>query len=282
MRGYSRGYSAARTHRDVREGRADDADVAGAAAGDTHQPAVIAGLHTTRRARLAAAPARTDFRQRASRVVPRGTPTLWTVRAVAGCVHRMRAKHKRNIESESHKALPRRAVRSHAYTSGTRCFATQLPRAERVRGCWRRCSCRTRRSQRRCGWRRRRRRRRPTHVCQGTTVGRPHAPQANAQTSPRGAHRHVRHRTGDKRDRDVAVHDGHDARTLCAPERSRSSGDRRHKKARSCTASRAIGRLAAQRTLTRLISLNSTRTSFPDTSSGPAMPKSSAVAPAAG
>ncbi len=59
-----------RTHRDVCEGRADDADVAGGVAvdthepaaaiglaGDTHEPAVIAGLHTPRRARLAAAPA---------------------------------------------------------------------------------------------------------------------------------------------------------------------------------------------------------------------------------
>ena len=49
-----------------------------------------------------------------------------------------------------------------------------------------------------------------------------------------------------------------------------------------CTASRAARRLAAQRTLTRLISLNSTRTSSPDTSSGNTMPKSSAVASAAG
>jgi hypothetical protein len=55
VRGYSRGYSAGRAHRDVREGRADDADVAGAV-GDTHEPAVI-GLHTPRRAKLAAAPA---------------------------------------------------------------------------------------------------------------------------------------------------------------------------------------------------------------------------------
>jgi hypothetical protein len=47
-----------RTHCDVREGRADDADVADAAAAvDTHEPAV-SGLHTTRRAKLAAAPAR--------------------------------------------------------------------------------------------------------------------------------------------------------------------------------------------------------------------------------
>ena len=57
VRGHSRGYSAVRRHRDVREGRADDADVTGGAvAGDTHEPAVI-GLHTARRAKLAAAPA---------------------------------------------------------------------------------------------------------------------------------------------------------------------------------------------------------------------------------
>ncbi len=57
MRGYSRGYSAVRAHRYVREVRADDADVAGAPAGDTHEPAAVIGLHTPRRAKLAAAPA---------------------------------------------------------------------------------------------------------------------------------------------------------------------------------------------------------------------------------
>ena len=121
-----------------------------------------------------------------------------------------------------------------------------------------------------------------THAKVRRLNDRPQYRQCFLSTWPRGAHRHVGHRTGDERDRDVAARDGHDARTLCAPERSRSSGDRRHTKARGCTASRATGRLAAQRTLTRLISLNSTRTSFPDTSSAPAMPKSSAVAPAAG
>ena len=55
-----------RAHRYVRKGRADDADVAGAAAAvDTHEPAIIAGLHTPRRAKLAAAPA-----QRVSRRYP--------------------------------------------------------------------------------------------------------------------------------------------------------------------------------------------------------------------
>jgi hypothetical protein len=58
MRGYSRRYSAVRAHRYVREGRADDPDVAGAAAVDTHEPAIKIGLHTPRRAKLAAAPAR--------------------------------------------------------------------------------------------------------------------------------------------------------------------------------------------------------------------------------
>ena len=57
VRGYSRGYSAVRAHRYVCDGRADDADVAGAAVGDTHEPAVAFGLHTPRRAQLAAAPA---------------------------------------------------------------------------------------------------------------------------------------------------------------------------------------------------------------------------------
>jgi hypothetical protein len=62
MRGYWRGYSAVRAHRYVCEGRADDADVAGGAVaeaivGDTHEPAGIAGLHTPRRATLAATPA---------------------------------------------------------------------------------------------------------------------------------------------------------------------------------------------------------------------------------
>ncbi len=70
-----------RAHRYVREGRADDADIAeatgdthepavaiclhtkrrlmlgAAAARDTHKPAAIAGLHTPRHAKLAAAPA---------------------------------------------------------------------------------------------------------------------------------------------------------------------------------------------------------------------------------
>ena len=63
MRGYSRGYSAVRAHRYVREGRADDADVAGAAADDTHEPAAIIGLHTARRAKLAAAPAQRESRR---------------------------------------------------------------------------------------------------------------------------------------------------------------------------------------------------------------------------
>jgi hypothetical protein len=57
VRGYSTGYSAVRAHRYVREGRADDADMAFAAVQDTHEPAVITGLHTPRRAKLAAAPA---------------------------------------------------------------------------------------------------------------------------------------------------------------------------------------------------------------------------------
>ncbi len=61
MRGYSRGYSAVRANRYVREGRADDADVTGGAvAGDIHEPAIAIlaiGLHTPRRAKLAAAPA---------------------------------------------------------------------------------------------------------------------------------------------------------------------------------------------------------------------------------
>ena len=56
VRGYSQGTQAVRTHRYAREGRADDADVAGAAAGDTHEPpAAVTGLHTTRRAKLAPA-----------------------------------------------------------------------------------------------------------------------------------------------------------------------------------------------------------------------------------
>ncbi len=55
VRGYSQDTQAVRTHRYVREGRADNADVAGAAIGDTHKPAGE-GLHTTRRATLAAAP----------------------------------------------------------------------------------------------------------------------------------------------------------------------------------------------------------------------------------
>ena len=47
------------THHYVCESRADDADVAGAAAGDTHEPAAaIIGLHTTCRAKLAAASAK--------------------------------------------------------------------------------------------------------------------------------------------------------------------------------------------------------------------------------
>jgi hypothetical protein len=48
VRGYSGGYSAVRTHRNASKGRADDADVAGAE--DTHEPAGVIGLHTTRRA----------------------------------------------------------------------------------------------------------------------------------------------------------------------------------------------------------------------------------------
>jgi hypothetical protein len=43
-----------RTHLYVCEGRADDADVALAAA-DTHEPSVAAGLHTTRCAKLTSA-----------------------------------------------------------------------------------------------------------------------------------------------------------------------------------------------------------------------------------
>jgi hypothetical protein len=56
VRGYSRGCSAVRAHRYVRDGRADDAHVA-TAVEDTHEPAGAGGLHTTRRAKLAAAPA---------------------------------------------------------------------------------------------------------------------------------------------------------------------------------------------------------------------------------
>jgi hypothetical protein len=82
VRGYSRGYSAVRAHRYVREGRVDDADVAechlsAAAAGDTHEPAFKAGLHTPRRAKLAAAPAQrvsrrcsTALRVRRTEAVP--------------------------------------------------------------------------------------------------------------------------------------------------------------------------------------------------------------------
>ncbi len=57
MRGYSEGTQEVRTHRYASEGRADDADVAGAAGIDTHEPTVTTGLHTPRRAKLAAAPA---------------------------------------------------------------------------------------------------------------------------------------------------------------------------------------------------------------------------------
>ncbi len=57
VRVYSRGYSAVHTHHYVPKGRADDADIADSAtAEDTHEPAGI-GLHTPRRAKLAAAPA---------------------------------------------------------------------------------------------------------------------------------------------------------------------------------------------------------------------------------
>jgi hypothetical protein len=83
-----------------------------------------------------------------------------------------------------------------------------------------------------------------THA-KGPTVGRPHTLQANAKTWPRGADRHVSHGTGDERDRDVAARDRHDARTLCAPERSRSSGDRHKKEAKlHGKLRRATGRLA--------------------------------------
>ena len=68
----------------------------------------------------------------------------------------------------------------------------------------------------------------------------------------------------------------------CVRPNGRAAAAIAAKKARGCTASRAAERPAAQRTLTRLISLNSMRTSFPDTTSGRAMPKLSAVAPAAG
>ena len=61
-----------RAHRYVREGRVDDADVAGAVGVDTPEPAVI-GLHTTRRAKLAAAPA-----QRVSRRYPTALRVLST------------------------------------------------------------------------------------------------------------------------------------------------------------------------------------------------------------
>jgi hypothetical protein len=59
VRGYSAGTQAVRTHRYVREGRADDADIAVAAVVDIHEPAVaiFTGLHTPRRAKLAVAPA---------------------------------------------------------------------------------------------------------------------------------------------------------------------------------------------------------------------------------
>jgi hypothetical protein len=57
VRGYSAGTQAVRTHRYASEGRADDADVAIAAVSNTHEPTVTTGLHTTRRAELAVAPA---------------------------------------------------------------------------------------------------------------------------------------------------------------------------------------------------------------------------------
>ncbi len=62
VRENSRRHSAVRAHRYVCDVRADDADVAGAAVGDEHEPATAAvaisafGLHTTRRETLAAAP----------------------------------------------------------------------------------------------------------------------------------------------------------------------------------------------------------------------------------
>jgi hypothetical protein len=57
MRWYSRGYSAVRANQYVPKGRPDDADIAVATAGDTHEPAAK-GLLTARRAKLAAAPAK--------------------------------------------------------------------------------------------------------------------------------------------------------------------------------------------------------------------------------
>jgi hypothetical protein len=56
VRGYSESTQAVRTHLYVREGRADDADVADSVAGNTHEPAVAIGLHTTRRTKLGSAP----------------------------------------------------------------------------------------------------------------------------------------------------------------------------------------------------------------------------------
>jgi hypothetical protein len=61
---YSEDTHAVRTHRYASEGRADDANVSGAAV-DIHEPAgavveidgiIAIGLHTTRRAKLASAP----------------------------------------------------------------------------------------------------------------------------------------------------------------------------------------------------------------------------------
>ena len=86
----------------------------GSATEDTHEPAVIAGLHTPRRARLAAVPARTDFRQRAGRVVPRATPALWTVqRAVAGCARKASEAQTKHRVAHSTATQSRALARMH-------------------------------------------------------------------------------------------------------------------------------------------------------------------------
>ncbi len=106
------GYSVVRVHRDVCEGRADDADVAGAeSARDAHKPAAAAiGLHTTRRA--------------SSRRQPSATiPDNWHAGRCRGV--RRHARKPQSCAQQCHAELS-----AHTHARRMSCFTTQWAYAD--------------------------------------------------------------------------------------------------------------------------------------------------------
>jgi hypothetical protein len=115
---YSESTQAVRTHLYVREGRADDADMASGALaiGYTHEPAVAIGLHTTRRARS----------RRRPPTYPGGTPVRCEYRAPRQFARRVRSTCRAALRSASAVRSSRTGAVVRMYSESTQAVRTHL------------------------------------------------------------------------------------------------------------------------------------------------------------